>query len=200
MDHVIVRYTGRADTLIWKLSRKDSLFIPQTFTERMVLPSATEQMAQGNRYTRPPPSWRIPDSPQNDKSVAATCTHLLWSGAQIFSLPLQHGEADHYQFFFLSTGAEEWIMPNWHKQFQLPSEFGLKPNYIFLVCATAHEKYNLSLFLSFKNIQKLKKRKPWLSKINQACSSRIILSTIHSYVIMIYPLRQIQLKESGYII
>lgn len=64
MDHVVVRYKEKAGSLARKLSRKDSLFIPQTFTERMALPSATEQMAQGNRHTKPPPSWRIPYSPQ----------------------------------------------------------------------------------------------------------------------------------------
>lgn len=63
INHMIVRYRRQTHTRVWKLSRKDSLFIPQTFTERMALPSASEQMAQGNRYTRPPPNWRIPYSP-----------------------------------------------------------------------------------------------------------------------------------------
>lgn len=34
MDGVVVRYKGKAGSLARKLSRKDSLFIPQTFTER----------------------------------------------------------------------------------------------------------------------------------------------------------------------
>lgn len=43
MDH-----KEKADLLSGKVSGKDSLFILQTLTERMVLPLATEQMAQGS--------------------------------------------------------------------------------------------------------------------------------------------------------
>lgn len=58
-----------------KASRKDLLFIPQTSTY-VLLPSATEQMARGNRLMRT--LSKLEDSllPANDKSVASIHTHL----------------------------------------------------------------------------------------------------------------------------
>lgn len=60
----MVRWKEKVGTLARKVSWKDSLFIPQTSTWCMVLPSATEQMAQGNRFTRTLSNWRVPCSLQ----------------------------------------------------------------------------------------------------------------------------------------
>lgn len=145
MNHMIVRYRRQTHTRVWELSRKDSLFIPQTFTERMALPSASEQMAQGNRYTRPPPNWRIPYSPpMTNQSLlrAPICCDL----EPKYSLCLFSTEKQIATNFSLCRRELRNSVPSWHKQFQLPSEFGLKPDCIFLVCDTVHEKYNLSHF------------------------------------------------------
>lgn len=159
-----------------KVSGKDSLFTLQTFTECLVLPSAIEQMAQGSWFIRTPTNWRIPCSPQMTTPclLHAPICHY-WSPDILSESPALRSRS---LSIFLSVN-RSWgiIMPNWHKQLRLPSEFGLKPNYISLACATEHEQYNLSYFLLL--LFRIFKKKIGSSETNQACSLRIILSTIY---------------------
>lgn len=138
-------------------------FIIHSTNVYRVYSAAFSRRTDGPRRLIHKDAAKLEDSllPTNDKPMASAHTHLPWSGAHTLSEAPALGSRS--PPIFLSVN-KSWgiIMPNWHKQLQLPSEFGLRPNYISLDCTTVHEQYNLSHFflLPFRIFKKFGSVKP----------------------------------------
>lgn len=163
-------------------SRKDLLFIPDTLLSRAAAFKPTEQMARQQWLMRTLPN--VVPAPANDKSVASIHTHLPWSGAQIFPLNHQLGEQILPNFSF----CQQELLNRYAQLTQaapIAFKFGLKPNYISPnnLCPHFWTVFNLSHFFLFL----LEYSKNFLAPVRIiACSSRIILSTIHKAKLIWY--------------
>lgn len=105
MNHSVVRWKNKTEAQAGKFSESFIIHSTNIYWE---YDAAFSLSTDGSRQLIRKDSSKLEDSllPANDKSVASPRTHLLWSEAQIVSPNPRSWEADHYQFFFLSTVAE----------------------------------------------------------------------------------------------